>query len=339
MIADNACIEIGAVIHQPDLVNALLRESPRPMATLSVVVPVYNSARTLIALVGRLHPVLEQNSREYELILVNDGSRDASWNVIRELHRRHKWVRGINQMSNYGQHAALLTGIRAARHELIVTIDDDLQNPPEEIPRMLQELSQGHDVVYGAPREGQHGLLRNAASRLTKFGLQSAMGVESASRASAFRIFPSHLRNAFRHYDGPFVSIDVLLSWGTKKFTSVSVVQDERREGQSNYTLAKLLTHALNLITGFSTLPLRVATFIGFGFTIVGLGVLLYVVGHFLFTHGSVPGFPFLASIIAIFSGAQLCALGIIGEYIARIHVRSMGAPSSVTREQIGFEI
>ncbi len=103
-------------------------------------------------------------------------------------------------------------------------------------------------------------------------------------------------------------------------------MQDERREGQSSYTLSKLLTHALNLITGFSTLPLRIATFIGFGFTIVGLGVLIYVVGRFLFAHGSVPGFPFLASIIAVFSGAQLCALGIIGEYIARIHVREYGS-------------
>ncbi len=216
VIADNACIEIGRAIHQTDLVNTSPVEFPTPTVTLSVVVPVYNSARMLMALVDRLHPVLEQNSRAYELILVNDGSRDESWNVIRELHGRHKWIRGINQMSNYGQHAALLTGVRSARHELVVTIDDDLQNPPEEIPLLLKELAQGHDVVYGTPREGQHGLLRNAASRLTKFGLQSAMGVDSARHASAYRIFRSHLRNAFRHYDGPFVSLDVLLSWGTK---------------------------------------------------------------------------------------------------------------------------
>lgn len=327
-----------ADVHQPDLITISPDELARTMASVSVVVPVYNSAATLPALVERLRPVLVQHCREYELILVNDGSRDESWTIIRDLHRQHKWIRGINQMSNYGQHAALLTGIRSARHELIVTIDDDLQNPPEEIPRLIEELAHGHDVVYGAPREEQHGLLRNAASRLTKFGLQSAMGADSARHASAYRVFRSHLRNAFRHYDGPFVSIDVLLSWGTKKFSFVSVVQDERREGKSNYTISKLLAHALNLITGFSTLPLRIATFIGFGFTFAGLGILIYVVGRFLLTHGSVPGFPFLASIIAIFSGAQLCALGIIGEYIARIHVRSMGAPSSVTREQIGFE-
>jgi glycosyltransferase involved in cell wall biosynthesis len=311
----------------------------RSQLSISVVVPVYNSAEGLSNLISRLAPVLANNSREYEVILVDDGSPDKSWEAIRHLHSLHEWIRGINLMRNYGQQSALLAGIRAARHELIVTIDDDLQNPPEEIPKLLAELTAGHDVVYGAPRTEQHGLLRDLASRIIKLGLQSAMGVGSARHVSAFRAFRRDVRNAFRHYDGPFVSIDVLLTWGTKRFSSVVVNHDPRREGRSNYSLGKLLVHALNLITGFSTLPLRIATFIGFAFTLVGLAVLLYVVCRFLMEQGSVPGFPFLASIISIFAGAQLCALGIIGEYIARMHVRSMGSPSSVCREQIGFKL
>jgi glycosyltransferase involved in cell wall biosynthesis len=312
---------------------------PKPAASLSVVVPVYNSAGSLDVLLERLSAVLPSVALEYEVILVNDGSRDQSWSVVKELNLRYPWVRGVNLMRNYGQHGALLCGIRMARHQVIVTIDDDLQNPPEEIPKLLTELAAGHDVVYGRPRAEQHGLLRDAASRLTKIGLQSAMGIDAARNVSAFRVFRRDLRNAFRHYDGPFVSIDVLLTWGTTRFSSIAVSHDRRQIGVSNYSLRKLVTHAVNLITGFSTLPLRVATFIGFAFTFLGIAILAFVLWRFIYNGDSVPGFPFLASIVSLFSGAQLFALGIIGEYLARMHFRSMGLPSAVVREQIGMDV
>jgi undecaprenyl-phosphate 4-deoxy-4-formamido-L-arabinose transferase len=143
---------------------------------------------------------------------------------------------------------------------------------------------------------------------------------------------------AFRHYDGPFVSIDVLLTWGTRRFSAIRVEHDPRRLGVSNYSIPKLLRHAVDLITGFSTLPLRIATLIGFAFTGLGVAVLTFVLWRYFTQGGSVPGFPFLASIVSLFSGAQLCALGVIGEYLARMHMRSMGVPSSVIRERTGFE-
>jgi glycosyltransferase involved in cell wall biosynthesis len=306
--------------------------------SISVVIPVYNSAGGLAILVRRLEPVLAALTGEYEAILVNDGSSDQSWEAIEDLHRTYGWLRGINLMRNYGQHSALLCGIRAARHAVIVTIDDDLQNPPEEIPKLVEELNQGHDVVYGVPLAEQHGLWRDAASKLTKIGLQSAMGAETARNVSAFRAFRKNVREAFRHYDGPFVSIDVLLTWGTKRFGSVRVQHEARQLGASNYTFAKLARHAVDLITGFTTLPLRVATFIGFAFCLFGGGVLVFVVGRYLKDGSTVPGFSFLASLISIFSGAQLCALGIIGEYLGRMHCRAMGIPSAVVRDEIGWE-
>ena len=304
--------------------------------SISVVVPVYNSRGTLSDLATRLSTVLSELSPRFELILVNDGSRDESWSVICDLASCYDWVRGINLLRNYGQHNALLAGIRQARYEIIVTLDDDLQNPPEEISRLLDRLAEGFDVVYGTPLRQQHGLWRDSASNITKLALQGAMGAETARKVSAFRVFRTQLREAFAIYQSPFVSIDVLLTWSTTHFSSVSVRHDPRLIGQSNYTFRKLVTHALNMVTGFSTWPLQLASLIGFGFTLFGLGVLAYVIGRYLLLGYSIPGFPFLASLIAIFSGAQLFALGIMGEYLARMHFRMMERPTYAIREHTG---
>lgn len=303
--------------------------------TLSVVVPAYNSEGSLRDLAARLAQVLPAISEKHEVILVNDGSRDNTWGVICQLVRDYPWIRGINLMRNYGQHNALLCGIRAAQYEVVVTIDDDLQNPPEEIAQLLNKLAEGYDVVYGTPQREQHGLLRDLASQATKLALQNAMGAATARKVSAFRAFRTQVRDAFASYRSPFLSIDVLLTWGTTRFAAVTVRHDERAVGVSNYTFRKLVTHALNMITGFSTAPLQIASLIGFAFTLFGLGILLYVLGRYVIEGGSVPGFPFLASVIAIFSGAQLFALGIIGEYLARMHFRTMERPTYVVRNNV----
>ncbi len=207
-----------------------------------------------------------------------------------------------------------------------------MQHPPEEIPKLLDKLAEGYDVVYGTPQKEHHGFWRNIASQVTKLALQSSMGAETARNVSAFRAFRTQVRDAFAHYQGPFVSIDVLLTWGTTRFVAIPVRHNPRRIGMSNYTFRKLVTHALNMMTGFSVLPLQLASLIGFSLTLFGLLVLVYVVGRYLIQGGSVPGFPFLASIIAIFSGAQLFALGVIGEYLARMYFRMMERPTYVVR-------
>jgi undecaprenyl-phosphate 4-deoxy-4-formamido-L-arabinose transferase len=303
--------------------------------SISVVVPVYNSEQSLPLLVERLYPILTQITPDFELILVNDGSRDNSWGVVETLITQHIWVTGINLMRNFGQHNALLCGIRAATKDIIVTIDDDLQNPPEEIPRLLEELNKGFDVVYGTPQKMQHGFFRNMASRVTKIALQGSMGVDIATKVSAYRVFRTQLREAFADYKGAYVSIDVLLTWATNKFSALEVRFDVRQFGASNYTLMKLIRHAMNMITGFSVVPLQIASILGFTFMIFGILVFIYVVVRFIIEGGSIPGFPFLASIVAIFSGVQLFALGIIGEYLARMHIRLMDKPSYVVRHSL----
>jgi undecaprenyl-phosphate 4-deoxy-4-formamido-L-arabinose transferase len=301
--------------------------------TLSIVIPAYNSEKSLPALLTRLSSALADYPQPYEVLLVNDGSRDHTWQVIRALAEQYPQVCGIDMTRNFGQHNALLAGIRHAQYDVVVTMDDDLQNPPEEIPLLLQKLAEGYDVVYGARALEQHGLWRNLASQVTKLALKSAMGVDIARQVSAYRAFRTHLRQAFETYRGPNVSIDVLLTWATTRFGAVTVRHEARIIGTSNYTFRKLFTHAMNMMTGFSVLPLQFASWVGISFAFFGALVLIYVVGRYLLQGVSVQGFAFLASTIAIFSGAQLLALGIIGEYLARMHFRMMDRPTYVIRE------
>jgi undecaprenyl-phosphate 4-deoxy-4-formamido-L-arabinose transferase len=303
--------------------------------SLSAVIPVYNSADILPGLIRRLEPVLRDCAGKFEVVFVNDASLDASWAVLLDLQRRYHWVRTIDLMRNSGQHNALLCGIRAARYDITVTLDDDLQNPPEEIPTLMVALTDGIDVVYGAPRQEVHGLWRNFASQVTKIVLQGVLGANTARMVGPFRMFRTSVRRAFEGYRGASVNLDVLLTWGTTRFAAVHVKHDVRKIGHSNYTFRKLLTHTLNMLTGFSTLPLQIASLLGFVLTLLGGVLLAFVIGRYLVHGVAVPGFVFLASIIIIFSGTQLFTLGVIGEYLARMHFRLLDRPPYVVREAI----
>jgi glycosyltransferase involved in cell wall biosynthesis len=299
----------------------------------SVIIPVYRGEKTLPALIERLGSVLPGLCADYEVILVNDGSPDRSWEVIQGLAQTHPWVIGINLMRNYGQHNALLCGVRAARWSVCVTMDDDLQHPPEEIGKLLAKLAEGYDVVYGLPIRLPHSLWRNLFSRLIKRLLSFVMGIPTLSDIGSFRVFRTDIRQAFIDYQNPNVILDVLLSWGTTSFGSIRVNEDPRASAASNYSFGKLVQTALLLLTGYSTAPLRLASQVGLLSTLFGLAIFGSVVTIY-FTAGSVPGFPFLASIISVLSGVQLFTLGIFGEYLARMFDRSMDRPTYVVRQQ-----
>lgn len=302
---------------------------------ISIIIPVYCSAGILPDLHLRIKKTFEASGLLYEIIFIDDGSPDASWPVICSLSKLNSEVIGIRMSRNYGQHNALLCGIRNARGELVITMDDDLQHPPEESLKLIEKLTKELDVVYGYPEQLQHGLLRNFASYITKMVLQKSIGVENARHVSAFRIFRVRLREAFSNQQGPSVNVDVLLSWATSRFGYVLINHEKRKIGNSGYNLRKLLIHAINMITGFSTLPLQFAALVGLLLSVLGFLILAYVVSGWIM-HGSlVPGFAFLASMLAIFSGAQMLALGIMGEYLSRIYSRSMNKPSYFVQEEI----
>ena len=299
----------------------------------SVVIPVYNSQDNLVSLTNQLKKTLSSLKSPYEVILVNDGSQDKSWQIIKKLSAQFPWVKAVDLMKNYGQHNAILCGIRLAKHDIIITMDDDLQHPPSQIPALIKHFNQGFDVVYGTPKQDQHILWRNFASSIIKLALKTTMGIKMANQVSSFRVFRTSLRQSFKDYHAPQVSIDVLLTWATTNFSSVQVKHHSRHLGKSNYNFLKLLNHALNMITGFSTKPLKLATLLGFSFTLFGLGIFIYVIGRYFLLGNHVTGFPFLASIIAIFSGVQLFAIGIIGEYLSRIYLRILNHPSYTIRK------
>jgi glycosyltransferase involved in cell wall biosynthesis len=301
---------------------------------ISVVIPVYNSELTLPTLIGRLIPALENITNIYEILLINDGSRDKSWQVVSDMALKNKKIIGINLMRNYGQHNALLCGIRSANYDIIITMDDDLQHPPEEIYKLINKMDEGFDVVYGIPFKQVHERWRNFFSWFTKSVLSRTLGIKSIKSISAFRAIKTELRKAFINFDSPNILIDALLTWGTNNFGSVEVIEEKRSIGRSNYTFTKLFQMAMLVLTGFSTLPLRIASAVGFIFTLFGIGVFIYVIAV-TFQEGSIPGFPFLASLISIFSGVQLFTLGIFGEYLARIFNRSMNHPAYVIEETI----
>lgn len=302
---------------------------------ISVVIPVYRGEACLEPLVERLKVALPSFSKEYEVIFVNDGSPDNSWSVIEKLARDHRWIRGVHLMRNYGQHNATLCGMRLARFEVTVTMDQDLQHPPEEIPALLAELDKGFDVVYGFPKKLPQGFIRNKLTENIKNILAGVMDVPSVKHISAFRAFRTQLHSAFDNFQSPTMIIDVLLSWGTTRFSSVEVNIAEART--SNYDFAALVKAALLILTSYSTRPLRLASWVGFTMTLFGFGVFIYVMAIY-FIVGSLPGFPFLASLIALLNGAQLFTLGIFGEYLARIFDRSMDRPAYIVYQTVNGE-
>jgi undecaprenyl-phosphate 4-deoxy-4-formamido-L-arabinose transferase len=214
-------------------------------------------------------------------------------------------------------------------------MDDDLQHPPEEIPKLLNMLCSGYDVVYGRPAERSHSAWRNISSKLLKTTLKVVLGAEMGGHSSAFRAFRADMRRGFQNFRDAQLSIDVLLSWSAARVTHVLVNHQPRKTGKSGYTLRKLFLLAFNMLTGYSTLPLRIASGVGLFTALYGLGLFFYVVIRRLLQTNYVPGFAFIAAEIALFAGLQLFAIGVIGEYVARLHFRTMGKPPYVVRDSV----
>ena len=303
----------------------------RPIArSVSVVIPVYRSTTSLIPLVNRLEEALV--GCEFEIILVDDGSPAATWEIAADLAKTHASVRAIRLGRNFGQHNALIAGIRSARHAVIVTMDDDLQNPPEEVPRLLAALGPSVDVVYGVSSNVAQTAWRRFGSSLAR-RIISRLGAVNVTQMSSFRVIRRDLRESFPEDLGPSVSLDAMLSWVTERFETIEVEHVDRQDGKSNYSASRLVRFALDVTTGYSAVPLQIALTLGLATAAFGVAVLAYVLIRFAVSGTSVAGFPFLASIIAIFSGVQLLTLGVIGEYLARMHFRIMRKPTYVIAE------
>lgn len=298
---------------------------------VSVVIPCYRSPESLPEQVARVRAVIAADGHEGEVILVVDGSPDDTAERARAL--AGPGVRVIELLRNYGQHNALVAGIRSASGDVIVTMDDDLQHVPEEIPALIAPLldDPSIDLIYGVPLAEEHGASRSFASRLVKSSL-AASGVANARLVGAFRAFRAVVGRAVATTTDPNVNLDVALSWATNRVGSAEVRMDKRSSGKSGYRLSSLLSHALNMVTGYGVLPLKLASWAGFLFAVVALALFVNVVVRFAIGETTVAGFTTLAAMIALFSSAQMFAIGIIGEYLGRQHFRSMQKPVYLVR-------
>lgn len=303
---------------------------------LSIVIPCFRSTATLPTLVKGIDAVVTSAHRPYEVILVVDDDEDGTWAVARDLAAEYPAVRAIRLARNYGQHNAIVAGIRAARHELIVTMDDDLQHPPEEIPVLLRALTPEFDLAYGVAAAEEHNVARSLASRLVKRALATALQVRDARSVSAFRAFRAHLVPAFEHIAGPHASIDVALSWATSRVTAATVEMRPRQDGRSGYTFRALLRHTGNMVFGYSTAPLRLVTGVGVAVGVVGVLLAAELAWSYFSGATTVAGFTTIATMVALFASAQLVALGVLGEYVGRIHTGGMGRPTYIIRESTG---
>jgi glycosyltransferase involved in cell wall biosynthesis len=306
--------------------------------TVTVIVPCYRSSEALEVLVQQVSQALRPVCERWEILLVEDCSPDrgATWALVRDLGRRYENVRCLRLLRNSGQHNALLAGIREATCDVIVTMDDDLQNPPEEILRLIQGLDEEVDLVYGAPLEKQHGVIQNLGSFLVRLSIYLATRDPRARHASSFRAFYTDLRDAFADYKSPFVSIDALLSWGSTQTKIIGVQHNNRYAGRSNYTFWKLFLHAVNMIAAFSVFPLQIASGLGIISTLFGAVLLVGVLIAKFIGVIEVPGFTFIIAALAIFSGSQMATLGILGVYIGRIYGRVLDRPPYVVRSREG---
>lgn len=300
----------------------------------SLVIPVFNSEKSLRELFARVNSTFQKINQSFEIIFVEDGSEDASWEEITKLRIEFpNTVRGIRFTKNFGQHNALLCGFRFAKGEWVITMDDDLQTPPEEILKLINKINETKaDLVYGKYDSKQHSLMRNTGSRLLKRIAPYASG--NTTEGSSFRIISKDIVNQIRSYNQPFVFIDEVIFWHTSNITNVSVEHVARKQGKSGYSIRKLASLTINLIINYSNLPLRLMTIVGFLSSFFA-----FIFGIFFIwkkIHYKVPlGYTSLIVTIFFSTGIVLFCLGIIGEYISRIYNTQNNKPQYSIKEHI----
>ncbi len=300
--------------------------------SLSVVIPVYNEERTLDALYGRLTPVLERTGRPYEVIFVDDGSADRSLDVLRRLHAADRAVRVIALNRNYGQHAAVFAGLDHARGDVIITLDADLQNPPEEIPRLLAAVEGGHDVVGGWRQNRQDPAIRRLLSRCMNRLTSLMVGVPMRDYGCMLRAYRREVVDVLRGCREISSFVPALANSFARSPVEVPVAHDSRANGRSNYGPFRLIRLALDLMTGFSLIPIQVVSLSGIGIALLGLGFGAFLLVRRLFVGPEVEGVFTLFAILFVFVGIQILALGLIGEYVGRIYLEVRRRPRYVVQ-------
>ncbi len=302
----------------------------------SIVIPVYNEEKTLNELYKRLTNVMRQQEKDYEIIFVDDGSKDSSFKVLKELNEKDNRIVVLRFSRNFGQHPAVIAGFHHIRGEVIITLDADLQNPPEEIPKLLEKLKEGYDVVTGYRVNRRDSFLVRSSSFIVGKIIAKIAGSNLRDYGCMLRVYTREAIEKIKLFKERVTYITLLTSWMGLKIAEIETSHDSRFGGKSKYSLLGRSKLFINIITDFSTFPIRAISFVGISFIILGIfGMLSSFFCSIFYTFTA-----FLILIIGgvslFFLGVQFIILGILGAYIARIYVEVQARPYFIIEEKLG---
>ena len=305
---------------------------------ISIVVPVYNASLNLKNLVEDLLLALKNNFTTYELILVNDKSLDDSWNIITDLCKSYSWIKAIELRKNVGQHNSILAGLKYADGNYIITMDDDCQHPSKYIVDLYAEINKGYDVCYANWTIKKHNFLRKLMSKFNNYVATLLFNKPLDLYLSPFRCITCQVKDEIIKNKSPSVYLDGLILSITRNISKISVTHNERKFGSSNYSFFKLLNLWMQMITGFSIVPLRFASILGFFFSAAGFMMALWLIFFKSITSETPIGWTSLLVIVLFLGGIQLIALGVIGEYLGRTYLAANNYPQFSIRKTLNVK-
>lgn len=307
--------------------------SPGDGLRYSVVVPVYNEQDNIAPLVDRVTAVMDKLGESFEILFVDDGSRDDTPAVLRLMVKRHAHVRAVRFSRNYGQEQAVQAAYKYARGRHFIQMDGDLQNPPEDIPKLLEKSAEGWDIVFGIRKNRQDPLFRRWASQTMRWFMQSMLDIELPEDISTFRVMRGETAKLLADLPERKKFLSALACWIGATYTTIDVGHAARAAGKTKYDFTKLLNHTFDLVVGFSSKPLRYIGIVGVLAALVGFAMALRAIVYKLVFATAVTGWASLLAMVAFLGGVQLIALSLIGEYIARIYVQAQSRPFFVVAE------
>lgn len=305
--------------------------------TITVVIPVYNSQNSIQTLVDEI--LLFLKDYKFEIILVNDGSKDESFKRCKDLSSKNKFIKFINLTKNFGQHNATMAGLKYASGDIIITIDDDLQFETKDILKMVDFIETGYDVVFGIRKIKKQSFLRNLGSKIHTIMANAMLDKNPNIETSSFRAMRKHIVTEIVHYSGPFPYLPGLIFRTTNNIGCLEVTHKERQYGKSNYNLWRLIRVWMNGFTGFSIKPLRLATILGSIVALIGIVFGICIIVRKVINPTVQVGWTSLMAALVLFSGIQLLSIGLIGEYLGRMFLSQNQMPQYVIRESINLEL
>ena len=312
---------------------------PTPAPEISVVIPVFNEEDNLRELGERLIRTLTAMGRPYEIIFVDDGSTDRSWQLLTDLNEHYPQnIRALQFHRNFGQHQAIFAGFQAARGKVMVTLDADLQNPPEEIPRLVAKLDEGYDTVGGWRENRRDSVFRRLPSQLVNYVMSRVTGVKLRDYGCMLRAYRRSVVDSINQCQESSSFIPALANLFSHRVAEIPVGHAERERGKSKYSLIKLLRLNFDLMTGFSNLPIHLVGFMGVAIALLGLFFGLFLIIRRIFVGPEVEGVFTLFAILFVFVGLNTLGLALIGEYVGRIYREVRGRPRFVIRQTLGPE-